>query len=121
VRPDHFFVRVKGVYRKVALDSIVYLQAGYNEVEIVLSKGSLVVRGSLTKVVEMLPAELFCRVHESYAVCVAKIILFNSESVVVQSGKNQLELPMGKYHKKMLEEKIWVLGEKVVVTKDKKR
>lgn len=114
---DHFFVRVNGAYRKVPLQSIVYLEAGVNEVRLVLENESMVIRGSLIKLLSMLPELSFCRIHESYAVAVDKIVLFDSESVCVQFRKQRIELPMGKHHKKLLEEKIWVLGEKIATKK----
>ncbi|MEO8174858.1 MAG: LytTR family DNA-binding domain-containing protein [Sediminibacterium sp.] len=110
---DHFFVRVKHAYRKVPLKAIIYLEAGANEVRLVLEKESMIIRGTLAKVLSMLPPECFCRIHQSYAVAVEKVVSFNSESVVLQDGRQRIELPMGKHHKKLLEEKIWVLGEKV--------
>lgn len=110
---DHFFVRVNGTYRKVPLSSIVYIEAGINELRLVLEDDSFLIRGSLVKVLPMLPEESFCRIHESYAVAIARIVLFDSESVWLQMRKQRVELPMGRHHKKLLEEKIWVLGEKI--------
>lgn len=113
MKNDHFFVRVKNVYRKVPLDTIVYLEAGANEVRIVMMTGDMIIRGTLEKVLRMLPDKLFCRIHESYAVAVDRIVYFDQGSVCVQLKKQRIELPMGRHHKKLLEEKIWVLGEKI--------
>ncbi|MES2329944.1 MAG: LytTR family DNA-binding domain-containing protein [Bacteroidota bacterium] len=113
MRQDHFFVKVKNVYRRIPVGSIVYLESGGNEVRLVLGNESVIIRGSLVKVLAMLPEESFCRIHESYGVAVDKIVLFSSESVCMQLRKQRVELPIGRHHKKLLEEKIWVLGEKV--------
>lgn len=117
MKTDCFFVRTNGIYQKVALDQILYLETGSGQVQLVFQNQSMLIGGTLDKLLRMLPAASFCRIHESYAVAVEKVVSYDNFSVRVKSGRKNIELPLGKFHKKLLEEKIWVLGERTAPQK----
>lgn len=92
---NNIFVKVKGVYKRIILEEIVYLKSDHVYVEILLKSGEkLVVRKSLNEFDEALNNH-FLRVHRSYIVNFKYINQVNNSTISIL----QEEIPIGKKYK----------------------
>lgn len=76
---------------KVLFTDILYIEAAGNYLNVFISSGKIVTRLTVSEMLEMLPANLFTRIHRSYIVANSKVTKFNKQSVFV----NETELPIG--------------------------
>lgn len=76
---------------KVLFDTILYIEAAGNYLNVFTASTKIVTRLTVNEMMEMLPANLFTRIHRSYIVANNKVAKFNKQSVFV----NEIELPIG--------------------------
>lgn len=87
----------------IPMSDILYIEALGNYVKIVrISGGHVLTRANLKAVVDMLPSELFMRIHRSYAIAVSEIKSFTKSHVLLCD--NEVCLPIGsQYTSKVME------------------
>jgi DNA-binding LytR/AlgR family response regulator len=75
---------------KVALNDILYIESIKDYIKVITAAGTIITKQSISSVVEMLPGEMFIRIHRSYIVSVNKIESYNNELVWI--GKQELPI-----------------------------
>lgn len=81
---------------KVLLDEIVYIESLKDYIRIVRHiQPPLVVKQSISMAEEMLPANLFVRIHRSYIVSLKKVTAYTQNDVEIDG----IEIPIGKLYK----------------------
>jgi len=85
---------------KVAYDDIIYVESMKDYVKIV-RKGEkpLLVKQSISSLEDLLPEQLFVRVHRSYIVAINKIAAFTNHDVEI----GDIEIPIGRLYAHQLE------------------
>jgi len=105
---DYLFIREEGEYFKLNFSEIIYLESVKNYVRIITASQRRLILVTMKHVEDVLPKNLFCRIHRSYIVSLNYIKSFNSGHVCLP-GKN---LPISEqYRKELLERVITLEGE----------
>lgn len=107
--PDNFlaknylFFRKKGIYHKIYMRDICYVQSSDNYCEVYTNQGAhFIVRSSITKMNELLPQNEFMRIHRQYIVQLSQI-----ESVDLTNNQLYIQskhLPISRSNRKLLEQ-----------------
>lgn len=88
---------------KLALHDIIYLEAMQDYTKIVTPTRSYLTLTTLTAMLEKLPANLFARIHRSYAVAISKIKALKSNELVCMDTV----LPIGKTYRSTIAQLKW--------------
>lgn len=88
---------------KLALHDIIYLEAMQDYTKIVTPTRNYLTLTTLTAMLEKLPANLFARIHRSYAVAVSKIKALKSNELVCMDTV----LPIGKTYRSAIAQLKW--------------
>jgi DNA-binding LytR/AlgR family response regulator len=80
---------------KVALGDILYIESIKDYIKVVTTTSTVITKQSISSVEEMLPPEMFTRIHRSYIVALNKIESYNNELVWIA---NQ-ELPISRMYR----------------------
>jgi two-component system response regulator LytT len=89
------FITVKADYKdiKVFLHEIIYIEGWGEYIKIITDTDTIITLHSLKKMEELLPVNLFRRIHKSYIVSLRKVKSHNLSEVVMI---NKAVVPMGK-------------------------
>ncbi len=102
---DFIFFKKKGVYRKIPMNSIVFIKSDNNYCEAYINQElKFMTRTTLSKMEALLPPSRFMRIHRQYIVQLDKV-----ESIDFQDSKVKVldyEFPLSRSKKKELEEVI---------------
>lgn len=99
----YFFIKTDGKIYKLLFNDILYAEANGNYTKIVTAGNVLMPTMTFTAVEELLPRNMFIRVHRSFIINKSKIGHIEGNRVFV----NQIEIPIGSNYK---EEFLKVLG-----------
>lgn len=80
---------------KVALSDILYIESIKDYIKVVTVTNTVITKQSISSVEEMLPAEMFVRIHRSYIVALNKIESYNNELVWIAKQ----ELPISRMYR----------------------
>jgi DNA-binding LytR/AlgR family response regulator len=80
---------------KVALSDILYIESIKDYIKVITVTNSVITKQSISSVEEMLPGEMFIRIHRSYIVALNKIESYNNELVWVAKQ----ELPISRMYR----------------------
>jgi DNA-binding LytR/AlgR family response regulator len=80
---------------KVALNDIFYIESIKDYIKVIATTGTIITKQSISSVEEMLPNEMFIRIHRSYIVSVSKIESYNQELVWIAKH----ELPISRMYR----------------------
>lgn len=80
---------------KVALSDILYIESIKDYIKVVTTTNTVITKQPISSVAEMLPPEMFTRIHRSYIVALNKIESYNNELVWIA---NQ-ELPISRMYR----------------------
>lgn len=80
---------------KILFDDILFIESLKDYIKVVTNHRTIVSRNSISSLEEMLPKNVFLRIHRSYIVAISKIDSFNTE--VIDIAKR--ELPIGRLFK----------------------
>jgi DNA-binding LytR/AlgR family response regulator len=96
INQDTFlYFRVDRKMVKVMLDEVVYIESLKDYVKIVrVQQKPLIVKKSISSVEEMLPSNLFVRIHRSFIIALKKVTAFTQSDVEI----NGIEIPIGKLY-----------------------
>lgn len=81
---DHIFVKSNGVHVRLLMNSIFYIEARPDHLDIVTESGVYRVHATLKSVVESIPLDQFFRVHNSFIVNLQKISGLEGNFVLIQ-------------------------------------
>lgn len=100
-----FFIKVNSTIERIELNSILYIEAAVDYVQIYSSNGKYLLNSSLNKIIEQLPEDEFVRVHRSNIVRIDKIEKIEGNILVLN---NQI-IQIGKSYKEDLMKRIQLL------------
>jgi DNA-binding LytR/AlgR family response regulator len=80
---------------KVFLADIIYIECLKDYIKIITAAKQILTKQSLSSLEEMLPHDLFVRIHRSYIVALNKIDTYSQHAIEI----NKVELPIGKLYR----------------------
>lgn len=92
---DYIFVKNNYVFVKIKLEEILYAEADNNYVQLVTTEKKLLLRLSLSQLLEKINYKPMVRIHRSYAVNINMIHSFSDQEVTLQ----KMQLPIGRSYK----------------------
>jgi len=95
----HLFLNVQKKKVKILFSEIVYIESQREYIKIVTTKKEYLSKMSTNEIEELLPSNLFKRIHRSFIVSVNKIESYTSEEVEV----NGIAIPVGRGYKDIIE------------------
>lgn len=93
--PEYISFRSERRMIKVALNDILYIESIKDYIKVFTVSNTIITKQSISAVEEMLPKQMFLRIHRSYIVAVNKIQSYNHELVWI--GK--MELPISRMYR----------------------
>lgn len=98
-----FFVHAEYKQIKIFFDEVIYIEGlkDYVKIFVTGSHKPILTRLNLKTIESKLPAQQFCRVHQSYIVALDKISAFQKTKLLV----DKLEIPIGKRFLEVFQEK----------------
>lgn len=98
-RKDHLFLNVQKKKVKILFSEIVYIESQREYIKIVTTKREYISKMSTHEIEDLLPLQMFRRIHRSFIVSVDKIESYNSEEVEV----NGVTIPIGRGYRDSME------------------
>jgi DNA-binding LytR/AlgR family response regulator len=96
---DFIFLNAERKKVKILFSEIVYIESQREYIKIITTKREYISKMSTHEMEEMLPVNLFKRVHRSYIVSVSKIESYTAEIVEV----NGIPIPIGRGYRDIIE------------------
>jgi two-component system, LytTR family, response regulator len=96
---DYLFLNVQKKKVKILFSEIVYVESQREYIRIVTTKKEFLSKISTHEMEQLLPANLFKRIHRSFIISISKIDAYNSEMVEV----NGIPIPIGRGYRDSLE------------------
>lgn len=97
---DHLFLNVQKKKVKIMFGEIVYIESQREYIKIVTTKAEYISKMSTHEIEDLLPANLFKRIHRSFIVSVSKINSYTAEEVEV----NGVTIPIGRGYRDVVED-----------------
>lgn len=99
---DHLFIRTDGKIHKVLYDDILYAEAKGNYTSVITHSATYLPPVSFTAFEEMLPPDIFVRIHRSFIINAGKISHIEGNTASI----GQFSLPIGSIYKEIFMKKI---------------
>ena len=96
---QHIYFRTNRKMTKIALADIIYIESFKDYIKIITTTGTVITKQSISSVEDILPNDLFIRVHRSFIVSLNKIESYSNELVCL----NKVELPIGRMYRHEVE------------------
>jgi len=96
---DFIFLNVQKKKVKILFSEIVYVESQREYIKIITTKKEYISKMSTHEIEELLPANLFKRIHRSYIISISKIESYTSEIVEV----NGIPIPIGRGYRDIIE------------------
>jgi two-component system, LytTR family, response regulator len=96
---DYLFLNVQKKKVKISFSEIVFIESQREYIRIVTDKKEYISKMSTHEIENMLPGNLFKRIHRSYIVAVNKIDSYTNEEVEL----NGVSIPVGRGYKEVIE------------------
>jgi two-component system LytT family response regulator len=96
---DHIFLNVQKKKVKILFSDIVYIESQREYIKIVTTKQEYISKMSTNEIEELLPSNLFKRIHRSFIISLNKVDSYTAEMIEV----NGTSLPIGKGYREGLE------------------
>lgn len=98
-KPTRTFLRANNKDIQVVFDDILFVEASGNYIKIVLKEEVITLRGTLSSIMEVIPAEDFMQVHRSFIVAKQHIKSIEGNQIFI----NKHTVPIGKSYKSELD------------------
>jgi DNA-binding LytR/AlgR family response regulator len=82
---SHFFVKTDSKLERINVDDILYVEAMENYVSIFTSHGRILTLMTMKSMEELLPADLFLRIHKTYIIAINKVQAIQGNEVQIAS------------------------------------
>lgn len=90
ISKDYLFIKKKDALKKVSLTDIIYIEVDDRYCHVVTDKEKFTIQISLTKIMELLPADTFSQTHRNYIVNLSRIVeIIPAENQILLSGNHQ--------------------------------
>lgn len=96
---DHIFLNVQKKKVKILFSEIVYIESQREYIKIVTTKNQYFSKMSTHEVEDLLPANLFKRIHRSFIISLSRIESYTAEDVEV----NGVSIPIGRGYRNNIE------------------
>jgi len=96
---QHIYFRTNRKMTKIALADIIYIESFKDYIKIITTTGTVITKQSISSVEDILPNDLFIRVHRSFIVSLNKIESYSNELVCL----NKVELPISRMYRHEVE------------------
>ena len=96
---DYLFLNVQKKKVKISFSEIVYIESQREYIKIVTTKKEYISKMSTHEIEDLLPSNLFKRIHRSYIVSMSKIESYTAETVDV----NGVSIPIGRGYRDIIE------------------
>ncbi len=93
---DYLYIKSGKGSQKINLNQLKYLQSDGNYIYLFLDNQKLMLRSTLSKMLNILPDHKFIRVHQRYVVCIDKVDFVNTKHLRIGEQK----IPISKAHSK---------------------
>jgi DNA-binding LytR/AlgR family response regulator len=100
------FIRQDGRNVKVDFNNILYIEARKNYTRLVMADRVAMVLITLKQWENILPTELFCRVHRGYIVSIGRIGSFDNKFIYLPG----INIPIGEQYKNALSETVTIVA-----------
>ncbi len=98
-KKDFIFLNAERKKVKILFSEIVYIESQREYIKIVTTKREYISKMSTHEIEDILPANLFKRIHRSYIISVSKIESYTAEMVEV----NGVSIPIGRGYREFIE------------------
>lgn len=99
---DSIFIKEEGLLVKMKLNQVHFIMSEGNYLELHLAGKKHLIRSKITDFMELLPANMFVRVHQRYIINLQLVEAIGASTVLL-AGK---DIPVSKVHKEALLQKI---------------
>ena len=96
---DHLFLTVQKKKMKILFSEIVYIESQREYIKIVTTKKEYLSKMSTHEMEELLPTQLFRRIHRSFIISINRIESYTAEMVEV----NGVSIPIGRGYRDIME------------------
>jgi DNA-binding LytR/AlgR family response regulator len=96
---DYLFLNVNKKKVKILFSEIIYIESQREYIRIVTTKKEYISKMSTHEIEDLLPANLFKRIHRSYIISIKKIESYTAEMVDV----NGVSIPIGRGYRDVIE------------------
>jgi two-component system, LytTR family, response regulator len=96
---DYLFLNVQKKKVKILFSEILYIESQREYIKIITTKREYVSKMSTHEIEDLLPANLFKRIHRSFIVSMSKIESYTAETVEV----NGVSIPIGRGYRDIIE------------------
>jgi DNA-binding LytR/AlgR family response regulator len=103
---DFLFIKIENVYTKISFSDIIYIESLRNYARLISTKNIYIILVTMKHVEEILPQNLFCRIHRSFIVSLNHVTGFNSNYVYI-AGKS---FPLSEQYRVILMQRIITLS-----------
>jgi len=98
-KKDYLFLNVQKKKMKILFSEIIYIESQREYIKIVTTRKEYISKMSTHEMEDLLPANLFKRIHRSFIVSVSKINSYTAEEVEV----NGVPIPVGRGYRDIIE------------------
>jgi two-component system LytT family response regulator len=92
-------------FTRIEVTDISFIETEGHYAKLVTTKDSYLIRTPLTQLEQVLPADLFCRVHRAYIVQLNRIIHINENLIQLENK----DIPLGKLYRKNLFDRMQII------------
>jgi DNA-binding LytR/AlgR family response regulator len=96
---DYLFLNVQKKKVKILFSEIVYIESQLEYIKIVTTKKQYISKMTTHEIEDLLPANLFKRIHRSFIISISKIESYTAEIVEV----NGVSIPIGRSYRDVIE------------------
>jgi DNA-binding LytR/AlgR family response regulator len=96
---DHLFLNVQKKKVKILFSEIIYIESQREYIKIITTKKEYISKMSTHEMEDLLPANLFKRIHRSFIISISKIESYTGEMVEV----NGVSIPIGRGYRDIIE------------------
>ena len=96
---DHLFLNIQKKKVKILFSEIIYIESQREYIKIITTRKEYMSKMSTHEIEDLLPANLFKRIHRSYIISVNKIESYTAEMVDV----NGISIPIGRGYRDIME------------------
>jgi two-component system, response regulator PdtaR len=96
---DNIFIKNNYTFVKILLADILYLEAENNYVQFITADKKLLLRLSLSQLLEKINYKPLVRIHRSFAVNINAIQSFTDQDLLVNKNPTPISLPIGRSYK----------------------
>ena len=96
---DHLFINLQKKKVKILFSEILYIESQLEYIKITTTKRAYLSKMTTNEIEELLPANLFKRIHRSYIVSISRIESYTAEMVEI----NGVPIPIGRSYRGIIE------------------